>query len=82
MQQAKETIFILSLFIKEHFSNLVNINKNITLNVKKACHCNKVFLRKTKLILALNSFVKKTYYYTYFAFRRSGIHPPFLINNT
>ncbi len=45
--------------------------------VKKACHCNKIFLRKTRLILMLNHFIPRCpYYCTYFAFRRSGIHPP------
>ena len=74
MRQAKETIFI---FFVKVYKRLNIANK---LNVKKACHCNEIFLRKTKLILALNCFVKKcSYYYTSFAFRRSGIHPPFVI---
>jgi len=68
----------LSLFIKEHFNSLVYVKK-LKLIVKKACHCNKIFLRKTKLILALNHFIPRCAYYNpYFAFRRTGTHPPFV----
>ena len=75
-----QTFVNLFLFVKDNFNKLTTATK-ITLNVKKACHCNKVFLRKTKLVLALNHFVKKSsYYHTYFAFRRSGIHPPFVVS--
>jgi len=77
MIQFKDAIFIL-LFTKEYFKKLTYTSKISSLNVKKACHCNKIFLRKTKLILALSLFIpKSSYYYTSFAFRRTGIHPPF-----
>jgi len=67
----------LFLVVIKNFNRLSSKRAKLSFNVKKACHCNKVFLRKTKLILARNLFVKKSsYYYTYFAFRRSGIHPP------
>lgn len=74
-----------SAFIKDYsfnslklFSILGTITKSIAF-VKKACHCNSIFLRKTKLILALNHFIPRCpYYCTYFAFRRTGIHPPFI----
>ena len=43
------------------------------------CYCNKIFLKRAKLILALNHFICRcSYYNPYFAFRRSGIHPPFI----
>jgi len=49
----------------------------IVMLARKACHCNKIFLRRTKLILALNHFIPRCpYYNTYFAFRRTGVHPP------
>jgi len=67
----------LSLFVIEHFRSLVYV-KRVKLLIKKACHCNKIFLRKTKLILALNHFIPRCAYYNpYFAFRRTGTHPPY-----
>jgi hypothetical protein len=68
----------LSLFVKEHLNSLVYVRKLKLVVKKKACHCNKIFLRKTKLILALNHFIPRCAYYNpYFAFRRTGTHPPF-----
>ena len=43
---------------------------------KKACHCNRVFLRKAKLILALSLLLFETTYNSYFTFRQTGTHPP------
>lgn len=45
---------------------------------KKACHCNRFFRKIIRLILLLNHFIPRCAYYDkYFAFRRSGAHPPF-----
>jgi len=67
----------LLLFVKEHFSSLAKRATRSIFTIKRACHCNKIFLRKTKLILALNHFIPRCAYYNpYFAFRRTGTHPP------
>ncbi|MEA2051182.1 MAG: hypothetical protein U9O56_10710 [Campylobacterota bacterium] len=43
----------------------------------KPCHCNCFYKLKTKLTILHNSYIPRCVYYTtYFAFRRSGIHPP------
>jgi hypothetical protein len=43
----------------------------------KPCHCNCIFKRKIRLILLLNHFIPRCAFYTkYFAFRRTGVHPP------
>ena len=77
MEQVNIAIIELFLSVNKYFNSLTIAAKK-TLNVKKACHCNKIFLRKTKLILSLNHFIPRCpYYCTYFAFRRTGIHPPF-----
>ena len=47
------------------------------LQQNKACHCNCFFKKRIRLILLLNHFIPRCPYYTkYFAFRRSGVHPP------
>ena len=74
-----------SNFIKNHnrysldiFKDLFNSYKQNILFAKKACHCNKIFKIKTRVILALNHFIPRCAYYNpYFAFRRTGTHPPF-----
>lgn len=44
----------------------------------RPCHCNCVFALKTKLAIALFHYIPRCpYYNTYFAFRRTGVHPPF-----
>ena len=44
---------------------------------KKPCHCNCFFNLKTRLALLINLYIPRCpYYTTYFAFRRSGVHPP------
>ena len=46
----------------------------------KPCHCNCFFKLKTKLVLLCNIFIPRCpYYTTYFAFRRTGVHPPITI---
>jgi len=48
-----------------------------TLNTKP-CHCNCFFKLLTRLTLLINTFIPRCpFYCTYFAFRRSGVHPPF-----
>jgi len=45
---------------------------------KKPCHCNCFYRLKIKLILKQYLFIPRCpYYTTYFAFRRTGVHPPF-----
>jgi len=47
---------------------------------KKPCHCNCFYRRKIKLILKQYLFIPRCpYYRTYFAFRRTGVHPPLYI---
>ena len=44
---------------------------------KKPCHCDCVFKRRTALAVALFKFIPRCpYYNTFFAFRRTGVHPP------
>ena len=48
-----------------------------TLQPAKPCHCNCYFKGKTRLALLLNHYIPRCpYYCTYFAFRRTGVHPP------
>ncbi len=48
--------------------------------VVKACHCNCYFKLKTRLALLLNHYIPRCpFYCTYFAFRRTGVHPPMTI---
>ena len=43
----------------------------------KPCHCDCVFRRKTALAITLFKFIPRCPYYdTFFAFRRTGVHPP------
>lgn len=43
----------------------------------KPCHCDCFFRLKTKIALLINIFIPRCpYYTTYFAFRRTGVHPP------
>jgi len=43
----------------------------------KPCHCNCYFKHKTRLTLLLNHYIPRCpFYCTYFAFRRTGVHPP------
>jgi len=62
---------------KKLFRIVIQALKDLLFN-KKPCHCNKIFLCKTRLILLLNHFIPRCAYYNpYFAFRRTGTHPPF-----
>ena len=43
----------------------------------KPCHCNYFYKIKTRLVTSLYHYIPRCpYYCTYFAFRRSGAHPP------
>jgi len=45
---------------------------------KKSCHCECFFRSKTALALTLFKFIPRCpFYNTFFAFRRTGVHPPF-----
>ncbi|HHS92723.1 MAG TPA: hypothetical protein ENK82_05205 [Campylobacterales bacterium] len=45
----------------------------------KPCHCNQFFQHKTRLLLLFCHFIPRCpYYTTHYAFRRSGVHPPYL----
>jgi hypothetical protein len=44
---------------------------------KSSCHCNCFFNLKTKLAIHIFHYIPRCpYYTTYFAFRRTGVHPP------
>ncbi|MDX1808918.1 MAG: hypothetical protein R3331_05220 [Sulfurospirillaceae bacterium] len=61
-------------FSSHHIQKLARI----ILRYIKPCHCNCIFRLKIRLILLLNIFIPRCpYYCTYFAFRRTGVHPPF-----
>jgi len=46
----------------------------------KASHCNCYFKLKTRLALLLHHYIPRcSYYTTFYAFRRTGVHPPLLI---
>jgi len=43
----------------------------------KPCHCNGYYKRRTRLVLLLNHFIPRCpFYTTFYAFRRTGVHPP------
>ncbi|WP_324170719.1 hypothetical protein [Sulfurimonas sp.] len=45
----------------------------------KPCQCNCYYKLKTKVTLLINHFIPRCPFYTvYFAFRRTGVHPPFI----
>lgn len=49
----------------------------LLLSLAKPCHCNRFFQQKTRLLLLFYHFIPRCpYYTTYYAFRRSGVHPP------
>jgi len=47
---------------------------------KKPCHCNCFYKRKTRLIVNIFKYIPRCpFYTTYFAFRRTGVHPPLIL---
>lgn len=48
-----------------------------TFTIDKPCRCNCFYKLKTKLATLLYHYIPRCpYYCTYFAFRRTGVHPP------
>lgn len=46
---------------------------------KKPCHCDCFFRNKAALAVTLFKFIPRCpYYNTFFAFRRTGVHPPII----
>jgi hypothetical protein len=53
---------------------------DILLTNKKICNCAKAYCHKVRLTLLLNHFIPRCpYYTTWYAFRRTGVHPPNLL---
>ena len=47
---------------------------------KKPCRCSALFTQLSRLMVLLNHYIPRCpYYTTYFAFRRTGVHPPFFV---
>ena len=65
---------------KEEDVSPPNLQENLVsvfLLNKKPCHCDCVFKRRTAIAVALFKFIPRCPYYdTFFAFRRTGVHPP------
>lgn len=65
---------------KEEEESTLNLAENLIScfsQNKKPCHCDCLFKRKTALVVALFKFIPRCPYYdTFFAFRRTGVHPP------
>ncbi len=56
---------------------------NIFQSGRTSCHCNCCFKLKTKLATRLHHYIPRCpYYTTYFAFRRTGVHPPHISLDT
>lgn len=56
------------------------LQTQVVLQSPKPCYCNKIFKLRIRLILLLNHFIPRCAYYTVcFAFRRTGVHPPYTI---
>ena len=81
-----QTVKIASLFTQRLLSEEDDLEENDlpsdlltslrTLNAKP-CHCNCYYRLKTRIILKINHFIPRCpYYTTWFAFRRTGVHPP------
>ena len=55
----------------------LEVLETICLTTERPCHCNCFYRLKTKLATLLYHFIPRCpYYNTYFAFRRTGVHPP------
>ncbi|PHS57960.1 MAG: hypothetical protein COB17_04480 [Sulfurimonas sp.] len=55
----------------------IDILESLTTINSKPCYCNCFFKLKTKITLLINHYIPRCpYYTTYFAFRRTGVHPP------
>lgn len=57
--------------------NLLEDILNCYIQTSKPCHCDCVFKRRTALAVSLFKFIPRCpYYCKFFAFRRTGVHPP------
>ncbi|HJE03099.1 hypothetical protein AAX26_00357 [Aliarcobacter thereius] len=55
------------------------LQKSCLLQSSKPCHCDCFFRRKTALAVRLFKYIPRCpFYCTFFAFRRTGVHPPFI----
>ena len=53
------------------------ILETTSFSTDKPCHCSCFYRLKTKLATLLHNYIPRCpFYCTYFAFRRSGVHPP------
>ncbi|MFT7823275.1 MAG: hypothetical protein ABXS92_00810 [Sulfurimonas sp.] len=84
-----QTVKAASLFAKRVSKDLEEIDENdppsdlldclLSLNAKP-CNCNCYYKLRTRIILKINHFIPRCpYYTTWFAFRRTGVHPPRII---
>ncbi|MGB6328648.1 MAG: hypothetical protein WBF48_06950 [Halarcobacter sp.] len=49
-------------------------------NFNKPCHCDCFFKLRTQLSISLFKFIPRCpYYCKFFAFRRTGVHPPYIL---
>ncbi|WP_295421766.1 hypothetical protein [Sulfurovum sp.] len=61
-------------------NRLIDAIQTAPLLEQKPCLRNCFYKRKARLVLLLNHFIPRCpYYNTYFAFRRTGVHPPFFL---
>lgn len=78
--QAKSFYFTQNLYEEvedESPPDLEELQTQLCILKVKPCYCNKVFALKTYLAIHLHIFIPRCPYYNkYFAFRRSGSHPP------
>ncbi|MFA6195173.1 MAG: hypothetical protein WC656_00855 [Sulfurimonas sp.] len=80
----KSTLSILTFFQISNEDEAENIPSDALLELallqnSKPCHCNSFFKIKTRIILLINHFIPRCAFYTkYFAFRRTGVHPPLI----
>jgi len=55
----------------------LEILETTCLTSDRPCHCNCIYKIKTRLATLLYHYIPRCpYYCTYFAFRRTGVHPP------
>ncbi len=60
----------------------LDVLSSFIISNSKPCHCSHFDKLKTILSLKIYTFIPRCpYYTTYFAFRRTGIHPPILSTN-
>ncbi len=57
---------------------LIDAIVSVPLLQQRVCQCNSFYRHKARLVLLLNHFIPRCpYYTTFYAFRRTGVHPPF-----